>query len=223
MSWGLWVLDTEKVGSKNCVIFPMFSWLYPKPLNEELHVAQSSIVCWWQDSGVVCILEQCLHFTCPMAWNWARGLWQAEKQIYILMFLFYFNYILIFLSFYIYTFLCTCLHSNRPGPSWRTSLDITMCWLISIWANKPYFPCCLNRKYWNKNIYLIAIDSDQHWACNINTSCLFLGYDSSAEIKIPIRVNFYGIYWFFMRPKRMNFLRVSGQPDIDCGRHFVSL
>lgn len=149
MSWRLWVLDTEKVGSKNCIIFPMFSWLYPKSPNKELHVAQSYVVCWWQDSDVMCILEQCLHFTCLMAWNWAWAARKTHSYVHIFPFFYY----------YFYVFLCTCLCSNRSGPSWRTSSDITICWLISIWANKPYFPCCLNGKKWNKNIYLIAIDS----------------------------------------------------------------
>lgn len=79
--------------------------------------------------------------------------WLQEKQMHILMFLFFFSYF--------YVFLCTFLCSNRPGPSWRTSSNITTCGLISIWANKLYFPCYLNRKKWNKIIYLIAIDSGQ--------------------------------------------------------------
>lgn len=215
MSWSLWVLDTEKVGSKDCVIFPMFSWLYPKSLNKELHVAQSSLVCWGQDSDVLCILE-CLYFTSLMAWNWAWGLWQRENQIDIFMFLF---------CFIFYAFSCTCMCSNRPGPSWRASLDLlTMCWLISIWANKPHFPYCLNRKKnETKRSTWLPLILASSWVCSMSTSCLFLGYDSSSEIKIPIGVNSYGIYWFFMRVKWMNFWSVSGQPDTECSRHFVSV
>lgn len=66
-----------------------------------------------------------------------------------------------------------------------------MCWLISIWANKPYFPYCLNRKKkWNKKIYLIAIDSGQQ-----------LGLQHEYKLSVPR-------LWFLIRNQNTNWSKL---------------